>query len=113
MAQAVFDPTTIGQGNLLELCPLVSGAVVSKPLLHTPQVKVIVFAMDAGQRISQHRAPFVATVQVLRGELQFGVGGQTRQLCAHDWLVMPPDEPHDLEAAEPCWFMLTLLQGQK
>ncbi|MFO1078630.1 MAG: cupin domain-containing protein [Planctomycetota bacterium] len=110
MATSLFDAKAIGAANLLEAAPIVPGAVVSKPLVVTPGCKVIVFAMDAGQAISEHKAPFVATVHVLDGELGFRVAGEERVLRAHDWLVMPPDAPHDLVAVRPTRFVLSLLK---
>ncbi len=111
MATPLFDASTTHFGNLAELCPVVSGAIVSKPLIDTGALKEILFAMDAGQDISEHRAPYVATVQVLSGRLRFSVAGETREMGPSDWLVMPPNAPHDLTALEPTLFLLVLVKG--
>lgn len=110
MAPALFDATSVQRTNLLVAVPIVSGAVVSKAMVNTAGCKLIVFAMDAGQSISEHHAPFVATVHVLDGRLEFGVGGHKHVMTANDWLVMPFDEKHDLVAVEPTRFLLTLLK---
>jgi len=110
MAKAIFPTDAVAFANLLDTLPVVAGGVVSKPLVHTEACKVVAFAMDAGQSISEHHAPFVATVQVLDGELRFGVAGEQRQMRANDWLIMPPDEKHDLEAITPTRFLLTLIK---
>lgn len=110
MAKAMFDAACVGAVDLLEAVPVVAGSVVSKPLLVTASCKVLVFAMDEGQSISEHHAPFVATVHVLDGRLDFQVGGVRREMTANDWLVMPFDEKHDLAALEPTRFVLTLLK---
>lgn len=65
MAKAMFDAASVQRSNLLTAVPIVPGVIVSKSLVNTAGCKVIVFAMDAGQSISEHHAPFVATVQVL------------------------------------------------
>lgn len=109
MATALFDGASVGWAELGAACPVVPGATVSKPLLNG-LVKVVLFAMDAGQEISEHRAPYVATVHVLDGRLAFGVGGQERQMVAGSWLVMPPNEPHRLRAEEPTRFVLTMVK---
>ncbi|MBK8976330.1 MAG: cupin domain-containing protein [Planctomycetes bacterium] len=108
MAKALFDASSVSRANLLEAAPIVPGATVSKALLETPHGKLVLFAMDAGQAISEHRAPFVATVHVLDGQLSFGVGAERHVLRAHDWLAMPPNATHDLTAEEPTRFLLTL-----
>lgn len=110
MAKAMFDVSSVGAAQLLEAVPIVAGSVVSKPLLHTDTCKLIVFAMDAGQSISEHHAPYVGTVHVLDGRLDFTVAGERHTLAANDWLVMPFDARHDLVALEPTRFLLTLLK---
>lgn len=110
MAKALYNTDQVACANLLELTPIVPGATVSKPLVDNGVLRQIVFAMDKGQSLSEHRAPFIAVVQVLDGELNFTVDGETRRLVAHDWLVMPADKPHDLDAVEPTRFLLTMVK---
>ncbi len=110
MAKALFQTDKASHANLLDLTPVVEGATVSKPLVNTDALRQVVFAMDKGQIMSEHRAPFLVVVQVLDGELSFVVGGHTRRLVAHDWLIMPPNEPHDLDAIEPTRFLLTMVK---
>ena len=110
MPAPLLDGTTPEFVELLAACPIVAGATVSRALLNTPDGRVIVFAMDAGQEMSEHRAPFMATVHVLDGRLKFSVEGKQREMRAHDWLVMPPNAPHRLLAIEPTRFVLTLFK---
>lgn len=110
MASPLFDATSARFTELLAACPIVPGATVSKPLLNLAEGKVVVFAMDAGQEISEHRAPFVSTVHILDGRLRFGVENQERDMQPHDWLVMPANAPHRLTALEPTRFILTLFK---
>lgn len=103
-----------GEPRFLELrsaCPIVTGSNVSTPLLNMPQGKVVLFAMDAGQEISEHRAPFVATVHVLEGRLRFALGDDERVMGPDEWLVMPANAPHRLSAEEPTRFLLTLFKA--
>jgi len=111
MATPLYTADQTHHANLLALIDVTAGAIVSKPLIDTGSVKQILFSMDAGQEISRHTAPFPATVQVLSGKLRFGVGGTDRQMQAHDWVIMQPNEPHDLTAIEPTRFLLTLIKS--
>ncbi|GAB4194536.1 MAG: hypothetical protein Kow00105_08780 [Phycisphaeraceae bacterium] len=113
MPEVLHNAEQVGCSNLLELAPVVPGATVSKPVLDGKGLRQIVFAMDAGQTMSEHRAPFLAVVQVLYGELDFGVAGRKHRLQAHDWLTMPPDTPHDLTAIKPTRFLLSLVKEPK
>lgn len=110
MATPLLDGTKPEFAELLAKCPIVAGATVSRALLNTPDGRVIVFAMDAGQEMSEHRASFMASVQVLDGRLKFGVDGKDREMRANDWLIMPPNAPHRLLAIEPTRFVLTLFK---
>ncbi|MBM4107983.1 MAG: cupin domain-containing protein [Phycisphaerae bacterium] len=111
MTHARSDATKAEWIGLLSACPVVPGATVSKPLFSAPEGKVVLFAMDAGQEISEHKAPFAASVHVLDGRLRFAVGADEREMGPHDWLVMPPDAPHRLRALDPSRFVLTLFKG--
>ena len=111
MVSPLFNAATPEFVDLLNACPIVSGATVSKPLLNLAQGKVVIFAMDAGQEISEHRAPFVSTVHVLDGRLRFAVDTTSREMGPHDWLVMPANAPHHLRALEPTRFVLTLFKS--
>lgn len=112
MAKPLFNVTDAHHGNLIELIDVPADGTTSKALIDTGDVKQILFAMDAGQDISEHRAPYVATVQVLTGRLDFRVADEQRTMGPHDWVVMPPNAPHDLAAPEPCRFLLTLVKTQ-
>lgn len=111
MASPLFNATAPEFIELLQTCPIVSGATVSKPLLNLAPGKLVLFAMDAGQEISEHRSPFVTTVHVLEGRLHFSVDGKSREMGPQDWLVMPAHAPHQLQAIEPTRFLLTLLKS--
>ena len=110
MAAPLCDASSPQFTALLATCPIVPGAIVSKPVLNLPEGRVVLFAMDAGQQISEHRAPFVATVHVLEGQLTFSVGEVEQRMGPHDWLVMPANAPHRLIALEPTRFVLTLFK---
>lgn len=110
MTAPAFDAVTPQFVDLLAACPIVAGATVSKPMLNLPEGKVIIFAMDAGQEISEHRAPFVGTVHVLDGLLRFTVGAQSKDMGSQDWLVMPANAQHRLAALQPTRFVLTLFK---
>ncbi len=110
MASPLFDASSPQFVGLLETCPIIPGAIVSKPLLNLPEGRMVLFAMDEGQEISEHRAPFTATVQVLDGRLRFGIAEMERDMGPHDWLVMPSNAPHRLKALAPTRFLLTLLK---
>ena len=110
MAKATFDVQSVAVANLVATSPIAPGCVVSKPLVQTDSCKVMMFAMDAGQAINEHHAPYIATVHVLDGRLDFTVAGKRHVLTAGDWMLVPFDVKHDLTAVEPTRFLLTVMR---
>jgi quercetin dioxygenase-like cupin family protein len=110
MAKPLYQTDKNEYAELPDVIPVVPGATVSKALIDTGPLKQILFSMDAGQEISEHRAPFAATVQLLDGNLRFTVAGRTHDMKAGSWLLMPPNEPHRLLATGACRFLLTLIK---
>jgi quercetin dioxygenase-like cupin family protein len=84
------------------------GAVVSKVVHRGDGLNLTVFALDAGEEISEHRAGRAAVVQVLSGRLAFTVDGELLDLTAGSWLHMEAGTPHALSANEPTVMLLTL-----
>ena len=110
MAKPLFEVDAVHVANLIELVEGVSCGTVSKTLVDQPGFKQVLFAMDAGQQLSEHRAPYLALVQVLDGRLRMRVGGHDHVLEPSSWLLMPPDAPHDVHAQQPTRFLLTLVK---
>src|SRR5262245_34765209 len=110
MAQPLFGADVVRAANLLDLIAVVESGTVSKTLLNQPAFKQVLFAMDAGQELSEHRAPYLALVQVLDGRVRMQVSGEKRTLGPMSWLLMPPDAPHDVHAELPTRFLLTLFK---
>lgn len=68
------------QTSLLDLVGYQEGAVVSKTLIDKKTGTVTLFAFGDRQGLSEHTAPFDALVQVLDGEVDIRIAGQTFQL---------------------------------
>jgi quercetin dioxygenase-like cupin family protein len=83
-------------------------AIVSRSLLQTPQLRVVLFHFDAGQELTEHTSPHRATVQMLSGRCEFLLGTEWRSLKAGDLVHMPPGLPHALRATERFSMLLSL-----
>ena len=62
--------------KLDEMINYQDGSVVSREILKLPAGTLTVFAFDAGQGLSEHTAPFDATVYILDGEAEVKISGQ-------------------------------------
>jgi quercetin dioxygenase-like cupin family protein len=99
--------------NLNEALPISAGAIASRPLMDLPgDLKLVLFAMDGGQEISAHSAPFPATVLCISGRLEVMVDGTWSKLAPGEHQDLPKGRPHGVKAAEPSHWLLTMLRGQ-
>jgi quercetin dioxygenase-like cupin family protein len=86
------------------------GSIVSRTLVESKGGTVTLFALDAGQSLSEHTAPFDAFVFVFDGEGEFTVGGKAHRVTTGQVLMMPADIPHAVKAEEPFKMLLTMLR---
>ncbi len=99
--------------NLAEVLPVSAGAIASRPLIDLPgDLKLVLFAMDAGQEISAHSAPFPATVHCVSGALDVMVDGVWTHLEPGERKELPKGQPHGVKAAAPSHWLLTMLRGK-
>lgn len=83
----------------------------SQTLSDADGVELVLFALAAGERLSEHTAARPAIVHVLRGEGELVVAGETRAIGPGAWLRMASRTPHALTAATDLVFALYLLPG--
>lgn len=89
------------------------GAVVSKTLLDKEAGTLTVFAFDAGQGLSEHTAPYDATVQVLDGSAHITIGGKTSEVKSGELIIMPADVPHELRARKKFKMLLIMISEKE
>lgn len=84
---------------------------LSRVLYQDDQVRVVVFAFDAGQELTEHTAARPAVMQVLHGHLHLTLGAEETTAEPGSWIRMPAQLPHSVLAHEPSVMLLTLLWG--
>lgn len=87
------------------------GGIVSKEFIHSNAGSITFFAFDAGQRLSEHTAPFDAVIQVIDGEAEIMIDGELFHPKAGEMIVIPQNAPHAVNAAKPFKMMLTMIRG--
>ncbi len=99
-----------GAANLITLIEVQPGGVVSRILLKRKSGNVTLFAFDTGQELSEHTAPFDALVQVLQGEAEITVAGNTTTVRAGEALLLPAGKPHAVKAPVELRMLLTMIR---
>jgi quercetin dioxygenase-like cupin family protein len=87
------------------------GAVVSRTMIDKKVGTLTMFSFDVGQGLSEHTAPYDATVYVLEGEVEITVSGQKSVLVEGEMMIMPANEPHALRALKPFKMMLIMIRS--
>lgn len=82
---------------------------LSKVVYKDDHVRVVIFAFDQDQELTEHTAALPAIIQVLSGHLRLTMGSETFEAKPGDWAHMSAGLPHSVEAIEPSIMLLTLL----
>ncbi len=91
-----------------EAPPLLRG-IHSQTLYDGPDLRLVLFALAAGEELSEHAAARAAVVHVLDGDGDSVVGGEPHVLAPGTWFRMPARMPHSIRARTPLRLALYLL----
>ncbi len=94
--------------SLTEATAFAANGIVSRTLLRTGNLKIVLFCFDQGQEMAEHTSTQAAVVQVLSGECELILGGKVHRARAGDMVYMPPNLPHALKATGRFSMLLTL-----
>jgi len=86
-----------------------SDGTLSRVLYKDDAIRLVVFAFDADQELTEHTASRPALIQVIRGRLHLTLGDDEVTAAPGSWLRMPARLPHSVRALEPSIMLLTLL----
>ncbi|HNX91069.1 MAG TPA: cupin domain-containing protein [Candidatus Omnitrophota bacterium] len=85
-------------------------SVISKTLLDKGTGTLTLFAFDKGQGLSEHTAPFDATVFVAEGEASITIGGKKKIVKKGELVIMPAGVTHSLKAEKRFKMMLIMIR---
>lgn len=108
-----MQTATIAHANPIALNACIEyapGAVVSKTLVDKRAGTLTLFAFDAGQGLSEHTAPYDAVVQVLDGDAELMIGGQSVRTRAGELVIMPANIPHAVRAVQRFKMLLIMIR---
>ena len=84
---------------------------LSRVVYKDDRLRLVLFAFDAGQELTEHTAAVPAVIQVLRGRLELGLGDHTVTADSGSWAHLPARLPHSVVALEPSVMLLTMHVG--
>lgn len=101
-------PPTVAR-NILEEIAIPDEGTLSRVLYRDDLIRVVVFAFDEGQELTDHTAAKPAIVQVISGRIRLDLDGDPVELGPGSWVRMAAHLTHAVYAIEPTVMLLTLL----
>ena len=95
----------------VDLVDYQEGSVVSKEIINKATGIITFFAFDEEQGLSEHTAPFDASVYLLDGEADITISGETLRLKEGEMVIMPANKPHALKAVSKFKMMLIMIKS--
>ena len=88
-------------------------SVVSKQILNKKTGSLTLFAFDKGEGLSEHTAPYDASVLILDGKATILLDGKLHKLGKGEMIIMPAGIPHSLKAVEPFKMLLIMIRSKE
>lgn len=106
--QPVIDGKREAVVALPEETRFAANGIVSRTLLRTDSLRLVLFGFAEGQELTEHTSTRNALVQVLSGECEFSLEGKPHSLKTGALLFMPANLRHAVRATRPFSMLLTL-----
>ena len=94
--------------HLLEEVEIPENGTLSRVLYSGDGIRVVLFAFDEGQELTDHTASVPAVVQVVKGRLDLTLDNDTVEIGPDSWVHMDAHLNHAVVALEPSVMILTL-----
>jgi quercetin dioxygenase-like cupin family protein len=98
--------------DLNELIEVNESSTVSRTVLKAEGARLVLFAFDTGEELSEHTAAMPVLLQVLEGRLSVTAGGRTVALQPGGVIHLPTRMPHAILAEAPTKMLLTMLDAR-
>ena len=103
-----FSGTSLAIESLVEYQ---KHSVVSKQILNKKAGTLTLFAFDKGEGLSEHTAPYDASVLILDGKTEIRIDGKLHKLKKGEMIIMPAGVPHSLKAVAPFKMLLIMIRS--
>jgi quercetin dioxygenase-like cupin family protein len=96
--------------DLVKTVEIPAEGTLSRVVYKDDRIRVVLFAFDTDQELTEHTASVPAVVQVLSGRLRVTMGEEVVEMTPTDWAHMTANLPHSVLALDPSVMLLTLLK---
>jgi quercetin dioxygenase-like cupin family protein len=100
--------------NALPSCvEMPEDGILSKPISTNNYLRATLFALSAGQEMSEHTTTMEALLQILEGEADLTLGDDPHRAGPGAWIRMSPNLRHSITAVTPLKMLLVVLRDAK
>lgn len=96
--------------QLVDELPIPESGKQSVVLTDNAKTKVLLFSFAAGAGLTEHVAPFNATIQIISGTAMLTVGIESVDGKTGTWIEMAAKTPHSIKAESNVVMLLTLVK---
>ncbi len=107
MDQSGLQPVSV---DLTSMSEFARDGIVSKSVVENDHHKIILFALAAGQELSEHTASVPASIHVLSGSGTVTLAGQELEARPGMLYYMPAELRHAVQARDDLVFLLTMFR---
>ncbi len=111
-AQRTEVETSLAISGLLGELPITASSTTSRVVVDNPLLRVVVFAFDTGELLTEHTSPRAVVVQLLDGAMRFTVGDSEHAMAPGDVIYLAPGERHALVADAPSHLSLVMVDTE-
>jgi hypothetical protein len=87
--------------HLLDGIPVTPSSTTSRVVVNSPALRVVVFALDAGELLTEHSSPRAVVVQLLDGSVRFTVSGEEHLLVQQNAASFRAMDGHRIPPVDP------------
>lgn len=108
------EPTTemTDVADLAALVEIAPESTVSRTVLRAEGARIVLFAFDKDQELTEHTAAMPVLLQVPEGHLRITAAGRTVDLVPGGVVHLPTRLPHAVYAVEPSKLILTMMDAR-
>lgn len=106
LSEITQSSTVVG---LLDALPVGTESVTSRVVVNNPLIRVVYFAFDTGEMLTDHSSPRAVVVQLLDGAVRLGYDGVEHALRPGDVVYLAPGTVHAVVADAPSHLSLVMV----
>lgn len=112
-AEDATSPAMTYVHDLASLADVAQDSTVSRTVVKAEGMRLVLFAFDAGQELTEHTAAVPVLIQALDGAFDLTADGRTVDLQPGDVVHLRTRVPHAVLAKEPGRLLLTMIDPRQ